>query len=64
MNNINSETIKTKNIQESLENYAQEHLVPLSECDFTIEDSTTFIKDNSDTSYRLFNEDINEHYKF
>ena len=63
MNDIKSEIIKTKNIQESLENFAQENLTPLSECDFTIDNTSTFIKDSSDTSYRLFNEDIYEQYQ-
>lgn len=56
-------SIKTKDIKAAMSSFAAEHLTPLNECDFEIQETITYIKTSSDESFRLFNENIHEHYK-
>lgn len=63
MSEIKSKKIKTKNIKDSLEKYASDNLVSVNKCDFEIEEIASYIKTSADNSFKLFNEDINEHYK-
>lgn len=63
MNQETSKSIKTKDIKEEMSNFASENLTPLNECDFEIQEISTYIKTSSDEGFRLFNEDIYEHYK-
>ncbi len=55
--------ITTKNITSAMQTFASENLTPLSECDFEINSISTYIKDNTNSEFMLFNKDINEHYK-
>ncbi len=63
MRDITSSTIKTKNIKDAMKTFASDHFTPLNECDFTIKNIATYIKTSSDNEFRLFNEDIEQHYK-
>ncbi len=58
-----NKTIKTKNVEKSMESFASECHTPLSECDFKILNTETYIKTSSDDEFRQFNENIEEHYK-
>lgn len=62
MNSVNKAKLyKTKNINKALQSYADDNIIPLSECDFTIKGITNYIKTIHDRDFRLFNSDI-EHY--
>ncbi len=63
MSEIKNTTIKTKNIKDAMINFASEHFTPLNECDFNIKSIATYIKTSSDDEFKLFNEDVTEHYK-
>ena len=63
MSEIKNTLIKTKNIKNSMTTFASEYFTPLNECDFEIQKTATYIKTSFDNEFRLFNEDINEHYK-
>ncbi|WP_294963943.1 flagellar assembly protein A [Sulfurimonas sp.] len=63
MSEIINTIIKTKNIKKAMVTYATENFTPLNECDFEIKKTATYIKTNSDDSFKLFNENIKEHYK-
>jgi len=56
-------TIKTKNVNNSMQTFASENLTPFSECDFEINSISTYIKDSSNSEFVLFNADINEEYQ-
>ena len=56
-------TIKTKNVNNSMQTFASENLTPFSECDFEINSISTYIKDSSNSEFVLFNADINEAYQ-
>jgi len=63
MSEIKNTIIKTKNIKKTMSTFASDNFIPLNECDFSIQNTTTYIKTNSDEEFRLSNEDIAEHYK-
>ncbi|PHQ64822.1 MAG: hypothetical protein COB99_07470 [Sulfurimonas sp.] len=63
MSEIKNRVIKTKNIKNSMTTFASDNFIPLNECDFEIQKTATYIKTSFDDEFRLFNEDINEHYK-
>jgi hypothetical protein len=63
MSEVKSAIIKTKNIKEAMSTFASDSFIPLNECNFTIQKTSTYIKTSSDDSFRLFNENIYEHYK-
>lgn len=63
MSEIKSKKVKTKNIKDSLEKFATDNLVSIKKCDFEINEIASYIKTSADNSFKLFNEDINEHYK-
>ncbi|MCK9491790.1 MAG: hypothetical protein M0Q24_06840 [Sulfurimonas sp.] len=56
-------SIKTKNIKAAMNSFATQNLTPLNECDFEIIKTATYIKTNADDSFRLFNENLYEHFK-
>lgn len=58
-----STTIKTKDIKDSLQTFADEHFIPLTECDFTIKKTTTYIKTSSNKEFSIFEDNINQCYK-
>lgn len=62
MENINDEAVKTKSIQSALNEFAQAHDVDVSACDFTIRRTETYIKDNSDSEFKILNRDVNTEY--
>ena len=63
MPKINKKVIKTRYIEEALKTYAQENLIPLSECDFVINKVDTYIKSNASESFKLCSKDIQEQYR-
>lgn len=63
MGEIKNTIIKTKNIKKSMTTFASEYFTPLNECDFEIQKTLTYIKTSLDDEFKLFNEDIYEHYK-
>lgn len=63
MSKIQKKTVKTKNIRESMQTYAQDNFTPLGECDFTINNIDTYIKTTASSEFELFNEDVNTTYK-
>ncbi|WP_373036609.1 flagellar assembly protein A [Sulfurimonas sp.] len=63
MAEIQDTTIKTKNIKNAMINFASDNFTPLNECDFTILNTVTYVKTNSDDEFIQFNEKLNEHYK-
>lgn len=63
MSEIKSTIIKTRNIKNSMTTFASDNFIPLNECDFNIQNVATYIKTSFDDDFRLFNENINEHYK-
>jgi hypothetical protein len=58
---IKAKLYKTRNINKALQSYADDNLIPVSECDFVIKNVTNYIKTIHDKDFRLFNSDI-EHY--
>ncbi|WP_372999614.1 flagellar assembly protein A [Sulfurimonas sp.] len=63
MSDIKNTIIKTKDIKKSMATFASDNFIPLNECDFEIQKTATYIKTSFDDEFRLFNENINEHYK-
>ncbi len=63
MSQETNKSIKTKNIEAVMSNFAAVNLTPLNECDFEIKETLTYIKTSSDDTFRLFNEDINERFE-
>nr|WP_321266347.1 flagellar assembly protein A [uncultured Sulfurimonas sp.] len=63
MSEIKNSIIKTKNVKDAMSSFASDNFIPLNECDFFIKDVQTYIKTSSDDAFRLFNEDVHEHYK-
>ena len=63
MNNIKNKIIRTKNIKNTLQEYALANFTPLNECDFILQDVSTFIKNSSDKEFKLFNQDFNKLYE-
>jgi len=57
------EIVKTKDIKKTLANYASKHSISVSRCYFIIEHISTYMKTISDDDFKLFNEDISQHYK-
>ncbi len=69
------ELIKTKRIKDALTRYATDNLIPLSECDFTINKVETLVKNNRNHEFEHYTKDrlakyldydtlINEHVEF
>ncbi len=54
--------IKTKNIQKSMIKYASENSLNLQECDFSIKQIETYIKENSTAEFILVSKDLLEEY--
>ncbi len=63
MSKIKNEIITTKDIPHAMTTFASENFTPLSECDFKITNVSSYIKTSSDDDFKLFNENVNEHYK-
>ncbi len=63
MGKIEKQKIKTKNIKESIENFAQENFIAYKDCDFSINSIDTYIKTTASEEFELFNEDVNTTYK-
>lgn len=63
MPKIDKKVIKTRYIEEALKTYAQDNLIPLSECDFVINKVDTYIKSNASESFELCSKDIQEQYR-
>ena len=73
MNKQDIKKVKTKNVFDAIQTYADENLVSVRNCDFTINHTATYIKTYANTEFLLFNEDIslltrekilNEHIEF
>jgi len=63
MDKVGKQTLKTKNIKEALNAFAQENMVEYEKCDFSIDNIDTYIKTTASEEFKLFNEDINTTYK-
>jgi len=59
---VEKKTVKTKNIQESINKYATEHSIPEEECDFSINQVDTYIKDNAIHDFTLVKKEILNKY--
>lgn len=59
---IEKQTIKTRYVHETLVLYAKQNLIPLSECDFTINKINTYIKCNATGSFELYNQKIQKKF--
>jgi len=57
------EMIKTKDIKKSLADFSVKHAIPLFKCSYSIEHLSSYIKTVNDDDFRLFNENLSEHYK-
>ncbi|MDY0116409.1 MAG: FapA family protein [Sulfurimonadaceae bacterium] len=53
-------TIRTKNIQDAINEYATQNFIPISECDFQINQIETFIKTVHEKGFNKFFGDISE----
>lgn len=62
MAEIEKKVVKTKNIQESLQEYATENAITLNECDFSINQINTYIKDNALSDFTLVSKEILSQY--
>lgn len=63
MGKLNSKLYKTKNINDAINEFASTNSIQPSKCDFKIDKVETYIRDSSDSEFKLFNENIKEHYK-
>ena len=63
MDEIKPKKIKTKSIKKGLENFSVENNISIGKCYFTLNEIATYIKTRSDSSFRLFNEDVNLVYR-
>jgi len=54
--------IKTRYIKEALNIFAEENLIPPSECDFLINKADTYIKSNANESFELYSKDVQKSY--
>lgn len=57
-----SKDIRTRNINKVIREFALENDTSVSECDFTINSIETHVRDRSDETFKLANEDFNLHY--
>lgn len=62
MAEIEKKVVKTKNIQESLNEYATENFITLDECDFSIKQIDTYVKDNAVGDFTLISKEILDQY--
>jgi len=62
MSVIEKKVVKTKNIEESLNEYATQNAISLQECDFSINKIDTYIKDNALSDFTLVNKEILSQY--
>jgi len=60
---IKMEKLKTKNIKESIEKFAQDNLIAYQDCGFSINNIDTLIKTTASEEFELFNENVNVIYK-
>jgi len=59
---IKAELFKTNNITKALTNYAEENLIPKSDCDFHLKKVDTYVKSNATQEYELFSKEILQSY--
>ena len=59
---IKNKTIKTRAIKEAIDIFAEENLIPSSECDFIINKVDTYIKSNATESFELYSKDVQKSY--
>jgi len=73
MNKQDIKKVKTKDVLDAIQIYADENLISVRNCDFVINNVATYIKTYADTEFLLFNEDVslltqekilNEHIEF
>ena len=62
MSKPNNKLLKTKNINNAIEEFASTNSLEVSKCDFKINSVETYIKDSRNLEFTLFNEDIKTHY--
>ncbi len=63
MSLIKPKKLKTKDIKDSILKYAKQNNISPEKCTFIINEVITYIKTSLDDNFKLFNEDVNEHYK-
>lgn len=59
---IEHKIIKTKDIKTAIDVFAEENLIPPSECDFLIDKVETYIKSNTSESFELYSKDVQKSY--
>jgi len=59
---IEKQIINTRYVQDALALYAKQNLIPLSECDFSINKIKTYIKYNATESFELYNQKIQKEF--
>ncbi len=75
MSKVQNKIIKTRYIEEALKAFAEENLIPLSECDFNISKIDTYVKSNASDNFELHTKEtlqtymdkeriLNEHIEF
>jgi hypothetical protein len=62
MPKIQNKIIKTRYIEEALNTFAEQNLIPPSECDFFINKVDTYIKSNANDSFELYSKDVQKNY--
>ena len=60
---IEPETLRTKDIEGSINSYANKNHISYDDCGFSIDSTDTYIKTTLSEEFELFNEDINLIYK-
>ena len=60
---IEKQTLKTRDIKDSIKTYAQNNFIAFDECKFSIDATDTYIKTTASEEFELFNEDVNITYK-
>jgi len=63
MSEIIKKTLTTSHIDEEIKKFAISNKTKVSDCDFNIDAVETHIRDVSDPDFKLFNENIKEHYQ-
>lgn len=58
-----AENIRTRNIKKIIKEFAAKNSLSLSQCDFTLNSIETHIRDRSEESFKLTNEDFNTIYQ-
>jgi len=62
MSEVKTKVIKTKDVQASMAEYADENSISVEECDFSINNIDTYVKDNSTDDFIQVSKDVLKQY--